>query len=349
LPSTAATFVMGSANVYFDARPAPQWRALTETRFSLWPHGAQLFSSSGVTAVDTRFLDFASTSMREPVQWGGIVLERAQIEWTPRDWFSLQAGYFLTPWGIWNVDHGTPTLIGLFLPKSMLDEMVPLRQQGVMAFGSVFRLPYELGYRAFVSNGRVVGQLDLTDDKAVGARVYVSRPGRVSIRLGASGYHGTSGDVKKIYGLDASGQVVASAKTVWASTESVGGLDLSVDWGGLRLRAEGSFRHITYGDGQHEPMLATSELYRPNRNEKAAYVVVAYRFLRHFEPYVFVEGGDTGQRTLMTDRMLSLSGGLNLHFNAAAQLKTQYVDQYYTNNSGRHGARALTSRLVLTF
>ena len=46
-----------------------------------------------------------------------IILERAYIQWSKLDWLGVRVGQFLTPYGIWNVDHGTPTLITMFRPR----------------------------------------------------------------------------------------------------------------------------------------------------------------------------------------------------------------------------------------
>ena len=53
----------------------------------------------------------------DTVSWGSIILERAYIQWSKLDWLGVRVGQFLTPYGIWNVDHGTPTLITMFRPR----------------------------------------------------------------------------------------------------------------------------------------------------------------------------------------------------------------------------------------
>jgi hypothetical protein len=351
-PSSAATFVLGRVNLYMDGRPMPDWRALVETRFSLWPHGSEAIDSMGnVSNTSTVLADYTSPSASEQIQWGSILLERAQIEWSPRSWFSLQAGYFLTPWGIWNVDHGTPTLIALMLPGFLSQGNVPVRQQGVMAYGSLHFLPYELGYRAYVSNGRTATQLDFSNDKAFGGRLYLRRPGKVTFALGASGFYGTTQAREKSYSPLTPGQPQASVSITepWSATEITGGADLSLDWGGLRVRAEGVLRRVSYPDGKHEPIIAMLPLGSPNRTEKFVYGLVAYRFLHYYEPYLYVEYTETGRRTVVFDAVKQWSLGLNLHFNAMAQLKNQFADSYSTNNSGTHHGLFFSSRLVLVF
>ena len=60
----------------------------------------------------------------------GILIERAYMEWKPADWFGVRAGRFLTPFGIWNEDHGSPVLIGVDYPQFMNFNLVPLQQLG---------------------------------------------------------------------------------------------------------------------------------------------------------------------------------------------------------------------------
>ena len=95
------TFVLGNVNLYFDAQPMPDWRALVEARLTTYPHGAETVDQSGTfQRTDTRVYDTSSPSGRNRVIWGGVVLERAQIEHTMFDMFNLRVGYFLTPYGI---------------------------------------------------------------------------------------------------------------------------------------------------------------------------------------------------------------------------------------------------------
>src|SRR5262249_15214823 len=119
--------------------------------------------------------------------------ERAQIEHTMTDLFNLRVGYFLTPYGIWNVDHGMPTLISLVLPSFQVEEALPAHQLGVQAYGLTAVGDTELGSEAYVTNGRAPFLEDPTDGKAFGARGHVAFNGEKStLKLGISGYFGDS-------------------------------------------------------------------------------------------------------------------------------------------------------------
>jgi hypothetical protein len=350
LPSNATSFVFGRTNVYLDARPLPRFRGLIETRLTLLPHGMDLFSRPGpLERANTTILDSTSPSGREEILWSGLMIERAQLEYTHSDLVNVQAGYFLTPWGIWNVDHGTPTLIALMLPTFLVQNAVPMRQLGAMLYGSLALPPFEVGYRAYVSNGRTTGQFDLSEDKAFGGRLFLRRQGTLSFLLGLSGFTGTTEDQTKTIRVDQDLNVSIERTLTWRHRERTFGLDLSLDLGGFRLRAEGVQRHVRYEAGRHQPNITRPGTFAPNRYEHYAYAILAYRFGR-VEPYVYLEAGDTGQSTtVLPDKGSARSGGLNLYLTPASQIKTQLMRSSFRNLTGRHDVTLFTLRWVLAF
>ena len=118
-----AALVLVISSVYLDAKPAEAWRTLIEVRFTNAPHG--LVENYGGLAgafkrVDTRQFDPHGSGFNVPMWRGSIVLERAWTEWQPFQFLNVRVGNFFTPWGIWNIDHGSPTLITLQLPQMIL-------------------------------------------------------------------------------------------------------------------------------------------------------------------------------------------------------------------------------------
>jgi len=108
-------------------------------------------------------------------------MERAQFDWKPVDWLNVRVGRWLTPYGIWNEDHGATVLISATQPFMVKHAFVPGAQTGLMVSGRGFPTDLlTLDYALTVSNGR--GPMDefydLDSNKALGFR------GRMSLRIG---------------------------------------------------------------------------------------------------------------------------------------------------------------------
>ncbi len=350
------TFVLGNINLYFDAQPTAGWRALVEARLTTYPHGAETYdpNTGRFERTDASTFDTNSPSGRNHVIWGGVVLERAQIEHTITDLFNLRVGYFLTPYGIWNVDHGTPTLISLVLPASQVEEAMPARQLGVQAYGSTTLGDTELGYAAYVTNGRAPFLEDPTDGKAGGARVFANFIGKSStLKLGLSGYVGDSLEQSKVLGI-ANGKPAISITSDYRYEEWAVGGDLSLDWKKLRVRTEGMVHRVDHGNSPHEPVrFAAPGTTHPDRYEYYWYSTFAYR-MGAFEPYTYTELKYLTPRDGSFDLTYLPGLGLNIHFSPYAQLKTQYVAaKFYRVADGGDASdknfRLVDSRFVLSF
>lgn len=351
LTTKEGSFVSGNSNVYLDVRPASGWRGLIETRLTLLPHGVyDLRRPGNVPRMNTRLEDATSPSGRNNVQIGGVIIERSQIEWTHNDAVNLRMGYFFTPWGIWNVDHGTPTLISLFMPAFLVQEAIPQRQTGVEFYGRLNGPPWQLEYHAYVSNGRTETLFDLSDNKAVGGRLVLHRTGLARVAVGLSGLYGNGADETKAIGLGADGYPVVTRTPLYRFEEQSIGADLSLDYGGFRFRTEAVHRVLNNEKGLHIPSTLRPGGVLPNFTGKFAYVIAAYRFARYFEPFVYLEYGDGGLRNNTVDSGTVASLGVNIYFTPYTQLKSQYMETDFSNFSGDHHKLGFfTSRLVLAF
>lgn len=344
-----ASFVSGHSNIYFDARPAPSWRGLLETRFSLYPHGLDDPSGPMGRQYDNRVFDETSPSGGNKVVWGSVITERAIIEWTHSEALKVVVGYFLTPYGIWNVDHGTPTLISLFLPFFISAEAMPARQTGIQLRGIIPLKMLSLGYHAYVSNGRTEGLFDHDDGKALGGRLFLRWQSNATITAGISGYASGVRNETKVFTV-ADGRAGFLPRVDAIGHEWTAAADLSVDMGALRLRTEGVIRRQHYDEGRHAPGAAPGTQ-APNRFDNYLYILAAYRF-RAFEPYIYQEGRYTSPQPASGSTSVISSVGVNIYFNPAVQWKTQYAQALFFD----HGSQPeevdfgyLTSRLVLAF
>jgi hypothetical protein len=350
-PSRAGTFVLGNVNLFFDAEPYQDWRSLIEVRFTNLPHGYERTLASPLgdqyERADTRVEDFTSPSIRGEATLGSVIIERAQTEYAFSDAFKIMGGYFFTPFGIWNVDHGTPTLISLLLPSFMADSRIPIRQLGVEAHGSFYTSDWELGYSVYVGNGRTPSQVDFTEDKTVGGRLFASSTGTaVKAKFGVSGYRAPHSDMRKEV-VSLLPYLVETQQTV-AGTEWAAGADVSVDAGPFRLRTEGLVRRIDFEPGKRDGRT-------PNHYFTNGYVIAAYQLpWAGLEPYVYVEG--MHWPSVVGDTAVVPSVGLNVHFNPAVQLKTQYGRAFFfdtslkeNRNPSDNNVQNVSARLVVSF
>lgn len=351
LQSDSTTFVLGNVNLYFDARPVPGWRGLVEVRLTNSPNGADAPGIPGTpySRFSTEVLDPTSSNGGwAQLRWGALVLERAHIDWRYNDHLNVRAGVFLTPAGIWNVDHGSPTLIALQMPQFLVIEMFPPRQTGLQLFGTHHFAPWALDYTAYVSNGRTAQQLDLTEDKAFGGRFVLRRTGKTRVAFGTSFYVNRYSDQKReIFGLD---PVAAKRIETVAFNEQSVGVDASLDVGPLRLRAEGALRHVIYDVGKHSSWYGYKDFYLTNRNELDGYVLAAYQLpWIGLEPFVNFEF----QRapSMLSEGQAIPSAGFNLRFTPATTLKVQVSHTFFWGEwaSSDTNVTFAAARAVLAF
>jgi hypothetical protein len=357
IPTLKTTFVLGNVNLYFDFHPASDWSSLVEVRLTNYPTGAATY---GIPALGLRY-NRLNTTIPDPgngegydtLRWGAIVLERAYIQWQRNPKLGLRLGQFLTPYGIWNVDHGTPTLISLVRPYFQANEMFPEHQLGAEAFGRFDEVPFEdwqVDYHAYISNGRTPGVVALTHDKMVGGRLVVSTHRPHAMAFGISAIRGRYVDQE----VNVDPQTGETDRPTTVSYDEVAvGVDASVDLGGLRLRGEVALRNKRYLAGHREISWAPG-VYTADGNEADTYVLAAYRIARtRFEPYLYGEW--YRWPTPLGQDSLTGSGGLNVYFTPAVQLKLQFsVFQRFNGRDPRLSsydtrAEILASKLVMGF
>ena len=356
MPTTNGTFVFGNLNLYVDAQPIADWRAFVEVRLTYDSSGNDLAGTPGHPYVAPSAVAYDYTSASggwSQIRYGGIVLERAYLQWRHWDWLGVRVGEFLTPFGIWNVDHGTPTLIALMLPQFEVSEMFPTHQVGIELFGSWSRAPWELRWFLYLSNGRTPTQFSLDDEnKMLGGRLELALASPVRLTLGASGFYGAFSDAVRNVVSYQPYQIVVNDSVEF--TETGAGGDVSLDVGRLRLRAELAFRQVVYVDDRRPHEVGEVGVFVPSHNEWDGYLLAAYRLpWWGLEPFVYAELFHTP--TPYGDGSINLSVGLNVHFNAAAQLKVQFMDLRGFDDPGsspspwHRDMQMLAARLVLAF
>jgi hypothetical protein len=194
------TFAVGNFNLYLSTEFTPTWRSLAEVRFLYLPNGqlegGELAGRNpdGVR-VNTSSADYADVN--RPLRWGGVEIERIWLEHTFSNLLTLRVGQWLTPYGVWNVDHGSPAIIGVFRPYIVGEALFPERQTGIEGYGSFYVDATQVGYHLTLSNGRgpIDAYQDLDHNKGIGARLFVRNDSLLgTFTLGASGYRGRFSD-----------------------------------------------------------------------------------------------------------------------------------------------------------
>ncbi len=193
-------------NLYLDATPGENVRLLSELSFRPKPIqggarlGADIALDMGGGAVLTMPVDAGDypdlhrdddPSRGEVFDWGSFSLERALCEYLFRDWLTIGFGKFITPAGIWNMDHGSPVLITVRQPyQTGLMEFFPRTQLGIMASGTLFAGDTDLGYSLYLSSGRNGFSIKELRDVAGGGHVSAALPLLDGLDIGLSGYTG---------------------------------------------------------------------------------------------------------------------------------------------------------------
>ncbi len=283
------SFVVNRLNLYFASQMSETTSALAEIRFTALPLGYersyddnQILNTS-FERVDTRVLD---PFTGEATRLGSIVIERVHLTWKPIDAFGVMAGRFLTPYGIWNVDHGSPVRLPILPPIFMLRQFIPSAQTGVQLFGRLFPLSNVfLDYAATASNNRGPAEsvYDLNNNKALGLRLRGSYQGTdLEVALGGHLYYGTVRDVTKRISTYLPIFLI-EVDEVEKYTELTGSLDFLFKLYDAKLQVEFIHGSVEYAN-RPQRLLPILEVetpmlqYQPDFERSSVYTILSYDF-----------------------------------------------------------------------
>ncbi len=297
------TFTMANINLYFSSQLTDTLRALIEVKFSFAPLGQELSYYPEYHRVDTAASELGTG---QEFNLGGIMVERAKLTWQPFDFLGITAGRYLTPFGIWNVDHGTPILIPVSPPLIIAKQAIPMAQTGIQLHGRFLpSASFFIDYAVTLANGRgpTESAYDLDDNKAVGLRLRLIYKGRnVQAALGGYGYYGQTTDIEKSLNLDqlAQDNLQIKINETEKYQELTGSLDFLLAFYGIRLQAE-CVRGIIQYDKRpfrtHAPV-TTEPIggYMPDYIKFHVYGLLAWELPLHkylgemtLTPYLFIE------------------------------------------------------------
>lgn len=324
---------VGHLNMYFDSQLAERWRALAEVRFTYMPQGGWRTGSDGVVRhIDSRQADYTDFTRDRPIN--GVIIERAFIEYSATSWLSVQAGQFLTPYGIWNVDHGSPVIIGVTPPYMVGARLLPDSQVGLLGYGRVSLVDdLELSYALGLSNGRtdLIAYEDLDDNKAITGRLALTYRGLGELTVGSTFYAGTTTDnTRDIYFEGASPK--SSESIFYQVKERSYAFDLRWTKGDLHLQAEGVVNDRKFTNKGRPTQNGGLE---PDRRNAGGYALVGYRTpLFGVMPYVKGEySPDPALQALGVDQNVALfTGGLNFRPVPRVVFKAEYTYGFFPNH-----------------
>jgi hypothetical protein len=261
IPNNTRSFALGNLNVYLAKNLTAKSRALAEVRFTFLPNASQ---NADGTSVDSTAND--PNNFGRPVKVGGIVIERAYIEYDVTEHLTIRGGHWLTPYGIWNIDHGSPVIIATFRPYIIGEQFFPEHQTGLDLFGNYTTGGYRIGYHLTASNGRggSEAQVDLDSKLAFGGRLEVETP--FGVKLGGSYYRGRYTALTTTAGVMPETFLEASY-----------GGDVQYDRGPLHIQGEVIARERHFAAGQRS---ANPAGFMPDGRDLGFYALVGYRFDR---------------------------------------------------------------------
>jgi hypothetical protein len=321
---------VGHLNFYFDAQLSARWRALAEVRFTYMPQGGWRTGDDGVVHHgDSRMADYMDFTRDRPVN--GLMIERAFIEYEAFSFLSVQAGQFLTPYGIWNVDHGSPVIIGVSTPYIVGARLLPDSQVGLLGYGRVNLVPdLELSYALGLSNGRtdLIAYEDLDDNKAVTARLALTYRKLGELTLGSTFYAGTTTDNTRAVYFE-NGSPKSREDITYQVKERSYAFDLRWIYDDLHFQAEAIVNERKFTDVGRPQNGAGLE---PDRRNIGGYALIGYRTpLAGIMPYVKGENSpDPALQQLGVDQNVTLfTGGLNYRPVPRVVLKGEYTYGFF--------------------
>lgn len=201
-----ANFSLDHFNLYTSFRPNKNLRFLAELSFQDEPVYYQ--DSVGQRWIVPEMLPFVPGSdsvwvtpklaQKNKIQrgitifdWGSFSVERALFSVYLNRYFNLSFGKFITPAGIWNVDHGSPVIMTISQPTQYsYAQIFPKSQLGIMDEGKFFIGDADLSYSLYFSSGRDNQSLYKVKDLSAGGQMRLNLPLLDEFNIGFSGYTG---------------------------------------------------------------------------------------------------------------------------------------------------------------
>lgn len=321
------SFMSGNLNLYLAKNLTARARTLAEVRFTFLPNGS-------VSLTDGSIYDDAAadpTNSYRTTQWGSVIIERAYVEYDLLEHLTIRAGHWLTPYGIWNIDHGSPVVITPGRPYIIGEQFFPEHQTGLELFGSHYHEGFRIGYHLTASNGRGAAEAQLDQDSrlAFGGRLELETPW--GLKLGGSYYRGRYTGARG---------VETPAPTY---LEAAYGADARFERGPLLLQAEMIARDKHYPADALGVAAMSGTGTVPGGRDFGFYVLAGYRFSRLWSimPFVFAEDEEPADHSVFT-RSIDVDVGVNLRPTDSLVLKAMLLYDMFDGHTGLVDGHQLT-------
>lgn len=315
------SFILSNVNLYFRSQLAETLSTLVELHFTFLPLGYETsLELEGASEYERTDTTVTAPYSYKSYRLGGVGIERAQLTWQPWDYFGILAGYYLTPYGIWNIDHGSPTLIPVREPYMQFSEVVPLHQLGLQAFGRIWTSTGTyLDYAVTLSNGRgpMDSVQDLDENKGVGFRLRaVAEAEDFNLGFGGYGYYGDYTDIKKVI-TSVAPRFSVEQEVTQSYSELIGALDFLFEMHGVRFQAEYVRRLNQYTKRPLRSLTSGAGGYQPDYINQSVYGILAWTLPLHewlqqmtLTPY-FEADYSIADDTIDDTEAIILLGGIN--------------------------------------
>ncbi len=323
---------VGHLNLYLASKLSENWRSLAEVRFTYAPLGNDSRANPDGTfqTTDTAAADYAE--IQRTINWSGIEIQRAWLEYQPLDYLTIRGGQWLTPYGYWNDDHGSPAIIGVHKPFAINDQLFPERQTGIEVYGKFFFDSTAVGYFLTLSNGRgpMDALRDLDSNKAIGGRLFLETTAFGNLTLGLNAYRGRYTASTKRYRIEArdgADPKVVLYRNIDVSYQELSlGLDAKLLWKDLHVQGELMLNEGAY-DADHRPLTAGFEprpTFVADYRRIGGYALVGYRLpWLTIMPYAMIEYLNFAN-TDQVGPVTSYTGGINLRPTPNVVLKAEF-------------------------
>jgi hypothetical protein len=329
----ASYFMVGNLNLYLASELGDNWRSLIEVRFMYLPNSGMSPQQGGVGPMtDTTVLD--SSDFGRPIQWGGIHIERAWLERTFHKLLTVRVGHWLTPYGIWNVDHGTPVVVSVHRPFIIGEQLFPGSQTGIEAYGVADIQNLQLGYHLTLSNGRgpISTMGDFDSNKAVGGRLFLRHESSFgTVTLGGSFYYGRYTNLHTAVGTDANGAPAVTAVIDSQYDELSLSADLKWQWHGLLVQGEFVEHEVAFVNGGRtvSTVPGAGPAFDSDYRAWGIYGLAGYRFdFLGLMPFAGIDDYHEGSPSWIP-RVWAYFFGLNVRATPRVVLKLQYLQVHF--------------------